>query len=167
MGSARLMSLEPQRTVSELQELQSLTSDANGAHRAAWTDTWLKARDWFQSQLKVFPWKHHYDAAGNSWTILEGASEKALLLGGHLDSVPDGGWLDRSLGVVASLEVLRGFAKEFGGRPPVTVRWLIGPTKRVPALAGVFWDLRHSPAPRQSKPTGAAPTKTAYVWEMR
>jgi len=118
----QLMSLEPQRTVSELKELRALTSDANGAQRVAWTDTWLEARKWFQPKLKGLPVEHHYDAAGNSWTTLEGASEKALLLGGHLDSVPNGGWLDGSLGVLASLEVLRRFADEFGGRPPVTVR---------------------------------------------
>jgi beta-ureidopropionase / N-carbamoyl-L-amino-acid hydrolase len=116
------MSLEPQRTVAELKELRSLTSDANGAQRVAWTDTWLQARDWFQSKLQGLPVEHHYDAAGNSWTTLEGASEKALLLGGHLDSVPNGGWLDGSLGVLASLEVLRRFAQEFSGRPPVTIR---------------------------------------------
>ncbi|HUA17601.1 MAG TPA: Zn-dependent hydrolase [Bryobacteraceae bacterium] len=116
------MSLDPQRTVADLQELRALTSDDNGAQRVAWTDTWLKAREWFQGKLKNLPVEHHYDAAGNSWTTLPGASEKTLILGGHLDSVPNGGWLDGSLGVTASLEVLRRFADEFDGRPPVTVR---------------------------------------------
>jgi N-carbamoyl-L-amino-acid hydrolase len=122
MGPAHLMSLEPLRTVSELKELRSLTGDENGAQRVAWTDTWLRARAWFQSKLKGLPVEHHYDAAGNSWTTLEGASEATLLLGGHLDSVPNGGWLDGSLGVTAGLEVLRRFAEEFNGRPPVTIR---------------------------------------------
>jgi len=116
------MSLDPARTVSELKELRTLTSDENGAQRVAWTDKWLQARDWFQTKLKSLPVEHRYDAAGNSWTTLAGASEATLLLGGHLDSVPNGGWLDGSLGVLASLEVLRRFAEEFGGRPPVTVR---------------------------------------------
>ncbi|HTR34320.1 MAG TPA: Zn-dependent hydrolase [Bryobacteraceae bacterium] len=116
------MSLDPKRTVAELKELRVLTSDDNGAQRVAWTDTWLKARDWFQSKIKGLPVEHHYDAAGNSWTTLPGVSEKTLILGGHLDSVPNGGWLDGSLGVTASLEVLRRFAEEFSGSPPVTVR---------------------------------------------
>jgi beta-ureidopropionase / N-carbamoyl-L-amino-acid hydrolase len=116
------MSLDPQRTVDDLKELRALTSDDNGAQRVAWTGTWLKAREWFQSKIKSLPVEHHYDAAGNSWTTLPGASEKTLILGGHLDSVPNGGWLDGSLGVTASLEVLRRFAEEFSGRPPVTVR---------------------------------------------
>ena len=115
------MSLDPQRTVAELKELRALTGDENGAQRVAWTDTWLKSREWFQSKIKGLPVQHHYDAAGNSWTTLPGASEKTLIIGGHLDSVPNGGWLDGSLGVTAGLEVLRRFAEEFGGRPPVTI----------------------------------------------
>jgi N-carbamoyl-L-amino-acid hydrolase len=122
MTTSAIMSLDPQRTLSDLKELRELTGDPNGAQRVAWTDTWLKAREWFQSKIKDLPVRHHYDAAGNSWTTLAGASEKTLILGGHLDSVPNGGWLDGSLGVTASLEVLRRFAEEFDGRPPVTVR---------------------------------------------
>jgi N-carbamoyl-L-amino-acid hydrolase len=83
---------------------------------------WLKAREWFQSKLEGLPVEHHYDAAGNSWTTLRGDSERALVLGSHLDSVPNGGWLDGCLGVLAGLEVLRGFSEEFNGRPPVTIR---------------------------------------------
>ena len=116
------MSLNPKRTVAELRELRALTSDDNGAQRIAWTDTWLAAREWFAKKLANLPVEHHYDAAGNNWTTLRGASEKCLLLGGHLDSVPNGGWLDGSLNVLAALEVLRRFAFEFNGRPPVTIR---------------------------------------------
>ena len=116
------MSLNPKRTVAELKELRAVTSDEHGAQRVAWTDTWLKARDWYAKKLAELPVEHHYDAAGNNWVTLRGASEKCLLIGGHLDSVPNGGWLDGALNVIAGLEVLRRFASEFNGRPPVTVR---------------------------------------------
>src|SRR6202045_2904648 len=116
------MSLDPKRTVTELKELRALTGDDNGAQRVAWTDTWLKAREWFAGKLTGLPVEHHYDAAGNNWVTLPGASEKSLLIGGHLDSVPNGGWLDGSLNVLAGLELLRRFAEEFNGRPPVTIR---------------------------------------------
>src|SRR5271165_6017920 len=86
------MILDPKRTVAELKELRALTADENGAQRVAWTDTWLKAREWFASKLKGLPVEQHCDAAGNGWVTLPGASEKALLLGGHLDSVPNAGW---------------------------------------------------------------------------
>ncbi len=116
------MSLNPKRTVAELHELRALTGDENGAQRLAWTDTWLKARDWFAAKVKELPVEHHCDAAGNNWVTLPGASEKSLLIGGHLDSVPNGGWLDGALDVLAGLGVLRRIATEFRGRPPVTVR---------------------------------------------
>src|ERR1700751_144744 len=115
------MSLDPKRTVAELKELRALTSDENGAQRLAWTDTWLRAREWYAKKLAALPVEHHYDAAGNNWATLCGASEKCLLIGGHLDSVPNGGWLDGSLNVLAGVEVLRRFAAEFKGKPPVTI----------------------------------------------
>src|SRR5713226_7816437 len=116
------MSLNPKRAVAELKELRALTADENGAQRVAWTDVWLKARRWFAAKVKELPVEQHHDAAGNSWVTLRGESEKALLIGGHLDSVPNGGWLDGALDELAGLEVLRRIASEFNGRPPVTVR---------------------------------------------
>ena len=116
------MSLNPKRTVAELKELRALTSDENGAQRVAWTEIWLRAREWFTSKLNELPVERYNDAAGNSWVTLQGASEKSMLIGGHLDSVPNGGWLDGSLNQLAGLEVLRRIASEFQGRPPITVR---------------------------------------------
>ena len=117
-----MMGLDPKRTIAELKELRSLTADENGAQRVAWTDTWLQARRWFESKLDGLPVEHHIDAAGNRWVTLQGESDRALILGSHLDSVPNGGWLDGCLGVLAALEVLRRIHEEFNGRPPITVR---------------------------------------------
>jgi N-carbamoyl-L-amino-acid hydrolase len=116
------MSLDSRRAVSDLQELRALTADDHGAQRIAWSPMWLKARAWFQTKLQGLPIEHHYDAAGNSWTTLHGDSDRILILGSHLDSVPNGGWLDGALGVLASLAVLRGIAEEFNGKPPITIR---------------------------------------------
>src|SRR5258708_15459867 len=116
------MSLNPKRAVAELKELRALTGDENGAQRVAWTNTWLEAREWFASKIKALPVEQHFDAAGNSWVTWQGESEKSLLLGVHLDSVPNGGWLDGALDELAGLEVLRRIAAEFRGHPPVTVR---------------------------------------------
>ena len=116
------MPVDPLRVISDLEELRALTADENGAQRIAWSPTWLKAREWFQGKLKGLPVEHHYDAAGNSWTTLQGDADRALILGSHLDSVPNGGWLDGCLGVTAGLEVLRSFSEDFRGRPPITIR---------------------------------------------
>jgi N-carbamoyl-L-amino-acid hydrolase len=116
------MPLDPQRTIDELKELRTLTTDENGAQRVAWTDTWLKARDWFRSKWQSLPVTHQRDAAGNDYLSLPGASPKALLIGSHLDSVPNGGWLDGSLGMLTGLEILRRFSEQYNGHPPVTIR---------------------------------------------
>jgi N-carbamoyl-L-amino-acid hydrolase len=116
------MPVDSKRVLEDLNELRALTGDANGAQRVAWTPMWLKAREWFLAKLQDLPVEHHLDAAGNRWVTLSGDSPKALVLGSHLDSVPNGGWLDGCLGVIVGLEVLRSFAEDFDGRPPFTVR---------------------------------------------
>ncbi|SEB94970.1 Zn-dependent hydrolase [Terriglobus roseus] len=116
------MGLKPQRTIDHLKELRALTGDAEGAQRVAWTDTWLRGRAWFDDKLVDLPVTRERDEAGNVWVTLHGDSERSLLLGGHLDSVPNGGWLDGCLGVLASLEVMRALSEQYNGRPPVTIR---------------------------------------------
>ncbi len=115
-------SIDPRRTVAELKELRKLTSDENGAQRVAFTKTWSATRSWLRGKLEALPAEVHVDEAGNLWTTLKGGGDKALLIGGHMDSVPNGGWLDGCLNVLAGLEILRRVSAEYGGRPPVTVR---------------------------------------------
>jgi N-carbamoyl-L-amino-acid hydrolase len=114
------MALSPSRAVAELKELRELTGDENGAQRVAWTETWSTARKWLDEKVSELPVEKICDAAGNQWFTLQGESERALLIGGHIDSVPNGGWLDGALNVMAGVEVLRRLAEE--GKPPVTIR---------------------------------------------
>jgi len=114
------VSLSPSRTVAELRELQELTGDENGAQRVAWTETWERARKWLREKMVATGAEEEIDEAGNQWFTLPGESDRALLLGGHIDSVPNGGWLDGCLNVLAAVEVLRRIADE--GTPPLTVR---------------------------------------------
>jgi beta-ureidopropionase / N-carbamoyl-L-amino-acid hydrolase len=114
------MALDPSRTVRELKQLRELTGDENGAQRVAWTEPWERAREWLRGIVAETGAREEIDEAGNQWFTLDGASEKSLLIGGHIDSVPNGGWLDGALNVVAGVEVLRRVASE--GKPPLTVR---------------------------------------------
>ncbi|MEA2712007.1 MAG: allantoate deiminase [Phycisphaerales bacterium] len=114
------MPLQPPRTLAELKDLRTLTGDADGAQRVAFTDTWATARRWLREKLARLPVEVHQDEAGNLWATLKGKSDRELLIGGHIDSVPNGGWLDGCLNVMAGVEVLRKIAEQ--GTPPVTVR---------------------------------------------
>jgi hydantoinase/carbamoylase family amidase len=116
------IALNPKRTIEELKELRELTGDKNGAQRVAFTPTWAKARAWLRRKLGETSAEIHTDEAGNLWSTLRGESEKALLIGGHIDSVPNGGWLDGSLDTLAGVEILRRLDAQYHGKPPVTVR---------------------------------------------
>lgn len=120
------MPAQASNVLAHLDELRTLTGDANGAQRVAWTPTWLNARAWFEALVDALPNQHrierHYDAAGNHWVTLRGSSDRALLLGSHLDSVPNGGWLDGCLGVLTGFEILRALNVLYRGEPPITIR---------------------------------------------
>jgi hydantoinase/carbamoylase family amidase len=115
--------LDPTLTLAELKELRALTEDENGAQRVAFTPTWRTARAWLQQKIDAIPGiESHRDQAGNLWATLPGQSERALLIGGHIDSVPNGGWLDGCLGTLAGLAILRHLAATYPDGPPVTIR---------------------------------------------
>src|SRR5215204_2281873 len=103
------------RAVDELKELAELTGGPDGARRVAWTGEWGKARDWFRGKLEEIEGitEIETDEAGNVWATAPGDSERAIILGGHIDSVPNGGWLD------GALEVMRVLAPQ---QRPVTLR---------------------------------------------
>src|SRR3954468_20974654 len=113
--------MNPKRTVNELKELRELTGNADGAQRVAFTDTWASAREFLRQKLAPLPVEVHQDAGGNLWATLQGESQKELLISGHIDSVPNGGWLDGCLNVLVGVEVLRRIASQ-GTPPPVPVR---------------------------------------------
>lgn len=114
------MPVDPDRMLGDLRALAERTATDRGAQRVAWTDTWASAREWERALLAELPVTVEIDEAGNQWATLEGDSRAALIIGSHIDSVPDGGWLDGCLGVLAALEVLRGIAAS--GRPPLTLK---------------------------------------------
>jgi allantoate deiminase len=113
--------VDSRRAVEELKELAELTGGPDGARRVAWTDTWREARDWLRGKLEEIDGITgiETDEAGNLWATAPGDSEKAVLLGGHIDSVPNGGWLDGCLNTIAAMEALRVLAPQ---QRPVTLR---------------------------------------------
>jgi N-carbamoyl-L-amino-acid hydrolase len=119
--SAVSIAADGRRMIAELRELARLTGTERGAQRLAWTDTWARAREWERGLLAELPVQVEVDEAGNQWATLQGSSPRTLIIGSHIDSVPDGGWLDGCLGVLSGLEVLRALASG-DGPPPLTVK---------------------------------------------
>jgi allantoate deiminase len=111
--------MSARRVIGHLRELATLTSTDDGAQRLAWGPVWREARTWFNAKLAELGLKPELDAAGNSWATLRGESDRTVIIGSHLDSVPNGGWLDGALGMMAGLEALRMFKDQ---RPPVTLK---------------------------------------------
>jgi hydantoinase/carbamoylase family amidase len=113
---------DPRRVLRDLRALRAATSVDGGAQRVAFTPGWTRAREWYSNLLAGLPIETHRDAAGNLWSTLRGRSPRTLILGGHIDSVPNGGWLDGALDLLAGLEVVRRLASEHPEGPPLTVR---------------------------------------------
>ncbi len=80
-----------------------------GVSRVALSPEDLTARAWFADRLEEAGLTLRDDDAGNLSGVLKStrSGAKTLLIGSHLDTVPNGGRYDGSIGVLAALECLR------------------------------------------------------------
>jgi N-carbamoyl-L-amino-acid hydrolase len=116
--------LNPQNVIADLDELATQSGGRfAGAKRLAWTPQWLAAREWLLGKLGEIGLKTARDAAGNLWATVDGESDSFLIVGSHIDAVPNGGWLDGVLGLLTALETVRTLARS-GERPPISVRFV-------------------------------------------
>jgi hydantoinase/carbamoylase family amidase len=107
MAEDPTIAVDPGRVIADLRELERRTGGPGGARRVAWTLDWEAARRLLTERLAAIGLDAQVDEAGNLWATLAGARPETIVLGSHLDSVPQGGWLDGALGVFAGLEILR------------------------------------------------------------
>ena len=116
--------LDPQAVIADLDELAGHSGGRfAGAKRLAWTPQWLEARSWLTSKLADLGLMPERDQAGNLWAHIDGAEERFMIVGSHIDAVPDGGWLDGALGLMTALETIRQLTRA-GTRPPIGVRFV-------------------------------------------
>src|SRR5664279_6359433 len=95
---------QPQRAIADLRALAELTGGPAGARRLCWTDEWANARGLLRERLAELPVDVDVDEAGNLWARLAGERPETVVIGSHIDSVPNGGWLDGALGVMGAIE---------------------------------------------------------------
>jgi hydantoinase/carbamoylase family amidase len=118
------LQLDPRAVIADLDELAAASGGRfAGAKRLAWTPQWLDARAWLRAKLAEAGLECDQDPAGNIWAAIEGDSDSFLIVGSHIDAVPNGGWLDGALGLVTALETVRQIARG-GGKPPIGVRFV-------------------------------------------
>jgi hydantoinase/carbamoylase family amidase len=118
------LQLDSAAVIADLDELAEQSGGRfAGADRLAWTPAWLGARQWLRSKLEAIELEPHTDAAGNLWAGIAGESDEFLIVGSHIDAVPDGGWLDGALGVLTAVEVMRQLSRR-GGSLPIGVRFV-------------------------------------------
>ncbi|HTX31838.1 MAG TPA: Zn-dependent hydrolase [Solirubrobacteraceae bacterium] len=118
------LTLDPAAVIADLDELADQSGGRfAGAKRLAWTPEWEQARAWLRGKLTDAGLEPHQDAAGNLWAAIPGERDAAIIVGSHIDAVPDGGWLDGALGALTALETVRQL-KRSGEVPPLTVRYV-------------------------------------------
>jgi N-carbamoyl-L-amino-acid hydrolase len=90
-------------------ELQPVghTPETGGYRRFAWTRTDHDLREWFAGECAARGLEVVEDRAGNQWGWWgDPDTTPGVVIGSHLDSVPDGGAFDGPLGVVSALAVV-------------------------------------------------------------
>lgn len=106
------------RVRDDLQQLASIGASANsGVNRPSFSQADMDARRWLMQRMQQAGLDAQMDGVANiSGRWKTDRTAPALIIGSHLDSVPNGGMFDGALGVIAGLEVVRSL-KETGFIP--------------------------------------------------
>ena len=121
MDDWKALRVSAERLAADFEALSQIGATPDGGvHRPAFSPAHLEARLWLGERIREAGLQFRIDSAGNHSALLACGPDHAatLLLGSHLDSVPNGGRFDGALGVLAALEVLR-VVKEAGLSLPV------------------------------------------------
>ena len=105
-----MLRIDSDRLLADLEDLGRIGATAEGGvTRRAFSEADVAGRKWFEGRVKAAGLELREDGAGNLSAVLRSRDPGAriLLLGSHLDTVPNGGRYDGALGVLAALEALR------------------------------------------------------------
>lgn len=105
-----------------IDELGLIGGDGNAVNRFAWTPALMQACEWLVQQMQDLGLEAEVDAAGNVLGCWNSGEEPAVLVGSHVDTVPDGGRFDGALGVLSAMEAVRRLKVE--GFEPSRPLWI-------------------------------------------
>lgn len=109
-----MLKINGKRLLADLDALAQIGGTTEGGvSRPAMSAADVAGREWFENRARVSGLDVRRDGAGNLSAVLpaDNPDSQTILLGSHLDSVPNGGKYDGALGVLAALEVLRTVAE--------------------------------------------------------
>ena len=102
------MKTNPKRVISRIEEIYECGKQEDGTHtRMAFSNEDVKGRKLFTSWAEKLGMTCRMDEAGNLIARMDGQDNSlpAILMGSHLDTVPDGGKYDGVTGCIGGLEV--------------------------------------------------------------
>lgn len=114
------VAIDGKRLLSELQELRAFGARGSGVVRQSFSEVDLASRRWLQERMQAAGLHAAIDGIGNVIGSAQ-VGERALLMGSHTDTQPEGGWLDGAMGVMCALEVARATREQRGDRYAIDV----------------------------------------------
>ena len=105
-----MLTINAQRLLDDLDALGKIGATSNGGvSRPAMSEADVQARQWFRQRCEDANLRVQQDGAGNLSATLacNEPNAQTMMIGSHLDSVPNGGRFDGALGVITALEVAR------------------------------------------------------------
>lgn len=101
-----MASIDTQRFLADLNELRRIGQFRTGVHRPTYSPQDMEARRWLVAKLEACGLEASIDGIGNVYGRHKGPGPH-LLVGSHIESQNEAGWLDGALGVVAGVALAR------------------------------------------------------------
>ena len=131
-----MLPIKPQRMLEDLRTLAAFGRLGTGVDRRSLTADDVASRSWLLDRMHAAGLEAEIDGIGSVAGRTPGCS-KHILIGSHTDSVPKGGWLDGSMGVIYGLEIARTYMESGGsGNTGVEVISFIDEEGRFAGLLG-------------------------------
>lgn len=110
-----MIKVDAERLLADLRTLAQFGKAGPGVNRLSFTPEDIEARAWLRQRMLDAGLDAQIDGVGNVLGQTPGV-DRAVLIGSHTDTVPNGGWLDGAMGVIYGLELARALA-ESGSSP--------------------------------------------------